>query len=897
MSTDARPPGGRGAGAEDHLLTADGRSVAVRPTRTDDRDAVTALVDGLSPASRAMRFGAARAGLRAEEAAAIAAPPGPEGVALIALAGADRDEAVAVARYDRRPGEGQAELSLAVADAWQGLGLGTGLIERLLEHGRHDGVDALWALVLPANRRMLEVFRHLGCQVEQEIAPGEVIVRLSTQIDDGLEDAAIDRFAGAAAASMEPVMLPRSIALVGASRDPASVGGAVLESLLARRSTVRVTPVNRSAAAVAGRPAVPSLTEVDGPVDLAIVAVPAPGVPAVAREAARRGVRGLVVLSSGFSEAGPAGAALEEELLHVARAAGVRLVGPNCLGLWSGAEATGFDATFAPAAPPGGSIALASQSGGLGLAAFAHCARRGIGLSAFASLGNAADVSATDLLAWWERDERTRVVLLYLEGFGDPRRFARLARRVCRSTPVVALKAGRGPAGRRGGGSHTAALAADEPSADALFDLAGIVRVETLEELLEAGELIAGQPLPGGRRVAILSNVGGPGILAADACEGHGLEVPALSAGLGESLAAAVPSIAGASNPVDLGAAARPEDLLLAGRLIAESGEVDALIVVAAPLRGRDGAALRGAAGLLADAGVTVAGCSCGVEVASPSADDGRVVPWMTFPENAARAVAHAARAGAHARRPPDPPERPPGLDRAAARRLLQEAPEGSWLAPDAVAALLGAYGIAMPRARLASSPEQAAAAQAELGAPVAVKVARPVVPHKSEVGGVRLGCGTPAAAAGAFREMDAALRRSGACDGVEAVVVQEMVGDGVELIVGSTDDEVFGPLVLAGIGGVEAELWADRAVALAPIGRGTAGELWRGLRGSAQLDGWRGAPGADRTTLADLVTRVAWLAADQPLLAELDCNPVRAPMGERALVLDARALRAPAPS
>ena len=323
---------------------------------------------------------------------------------------------------------------------------------------------------------------------------------------------------------------------------------------------------------------------------------------------------------------------------------------------------------------------------------------------------------------------------------------------------------------------------------------------------------------------------------------------------------------------------------------------MDALIVVAAPLRGLAGAALRDGVAPLAEAGVTVVGCSCGEEVSSSPPADGRVIPWMAFPESAARAVAHAARAGAHARRSPDAPDRPPGMDRAAARGLLEDVPEGSWLAPDVVEALLGAYGIAMPRARLAATPAEAAAAQAELGAPVAVKVARPVVPHKSEVGGVRLGCGSPAAAANAFREVDAALRRSGACDRVEAVLVQEMVDEGVELIVGLTADEVFGPLVLAGIGGVEAELWADRAVALAPVGRRTAGELWRSLRGSAQLDGWRGAPGADRAALADLVNRVAWLAADQQLLAELDCNPVRAPTGGRALVLDARALRAPAP-
>ncbi|MEZ0284824.1 MAG: GNAT family N-acetyltransferase, partial [Thermoleophilia bacterium] len=313
----------------------------MRPTRADDRERITALMDGLSPGSRAMRFGAVRPGLRQEEAAATAAPPGLGGVGLIALAGADYEEAVAVARYDRRPGEPEAELSLAVADAWQGHGVGTGLIERLIAHARRDGLDALWALVLPANHRMREVFRHLGCELEEEAAPGELIVRLSTSVDDGLEDAAIARFARSAAMSLEPIMRPSSIAVVGASRDPESVGGAVLQALLEGRSSVSVAAVNRSATEVAGRPASPSLSALEEPVDLVVVAVPAAGVPAVAREAAERGVRGLVVLSSGFSEAGPAGAALEGELAHIARATGMRLVGPNCLGVWSGAGEAG----------------------------------------------------------------------------------------------------------------------------------------------------------------------------------------------------------------------------------------------------------------------------------------------------------------------------------------------------------------------------------------------------------------------------------------------------------------------------------------------------------------------------------------------------------------------------
>lgn len=878
--------------AEDRLVLADGRSVAVRVAGAGDRDRVAELIAGLSPRSRALRFGAGRRGLLPHEAAAMAAPPGPEGLGLVALAGPGPDRAVALARYDRRAGAPEAELSVAVADAWQGIGVGTGLVERLLARAGADGLDALWALVMPQNRAMLGVLRGLGCDIEERLRPGEVIVRLPTGVDDDLEDAAIARFAGAAAASLGPLMRPRSIAVVGASRSPDAPGGAVLRALLESPS-VRVAAVNRAGASVAGVPAAPSLAAVAEPVDLAVVAVPAAEVLAVARQAVSRGVRALVVVTSGFSETGARGAGTEAELLHVARTGGMRLVGPNCLGVSSGDPAAPFNATFAPVAPPAGRIALASQSGGLGVAALAHLARRGTGLSAFVSLGNAADVSATDLLAWWERDERTRVVLLYLEGFGDPRRFARMARRVCRSTPVVALKAGRGPAGRRGGGSHTAALAAGEAPTDALFDLAGVVRVDTVEELMEAGELLAAQPPPAGDRVAIVGNAGGPGILAADACEGRGLRVPRLSPALAAALERAVPELAGASNPVDLGAAAGPDDLLRAARLLAGSGEVDALIVVAARLRGRDAAGIRAAARQLAGGDVTVVGCSCGDEVPGDAAGEERAVPWLTFPEAAARALGHAAQAGVAARRPPDPARRPEAVDRAAARAALASAAPGRWLAPEAAAALLGAYGIATPRALMAESADQAARAQARLGGPVAVKVAQPVVPHKSEAGGVVLGCASPEAAAAAFRRIDQALRAGAAPGGLRAALVQEMVEGPAQLIVGATADPVFGPLVLAGIGGVEAEMWADRAVALAPVGALAAADLWTGLRGARLIDGWRGAPASDRVALADLVCRVSWLAADQPELAELDCNPVRAPAGGRAIVLDARARRA----
>ena len=879
---------------EQRLTLVNGRSVAVRSCRETDADAIAALVSGLSVESRAMRFGAARGGLSTEEARAMAAPPGSDGVGLVALAGTEPEHIVGIARYHRRTGAPEAELAVAVADAWHGLGLGTGLIEHLRAWAVADGLDALWAFVRQDNWKMRTVFRGLGGDVREINAPGECLVRIPLHTDDALEEASATRFTTAAAASLQPLFQPRAIAVVGASRNPRSPGGAVFAALVGSGFPGSLYAVNRAPGTVAGRATHPSLAGLPEPVDLVVVAVPAAGVPAVAREAAACGARALVVLSSGFSEAGPGGAALESELLHIVRTSGMRMIGPNCIGVALTGDTAPFDATFAPIGPASGRIAFASQSGGLGIAALSYCAARGLGLSAFVSLGNKADVSSNDLLAWWDGDAGTRVVLLYLEDFGNPRRFGHVARRVARGTPIVALKAGRGAAGQRAAGSHTAALAAGEAPTDALFELAGVIRAQTLEELLETGDLLGGQPLPAGDRVGILSNAGGPGILAADACEAMGLSVPTLSAALQSVLAVAAPAVAGTSNPVDLGAGAGAESLGAAGRAMIESGEVDALMVLSTPVQGGDPAGDARAVQELADGRLTVVGCLVGRRPPDRGAGTAWPVPWLGMPEGAARALANAWRAEVARRRPRDPATRPEGVDAAAARRLLTGAAPGAWLPPDDLVRLLDAYGIASARQTGASDPETAAAAQAEIGAPVAVKLVSRTLTHKADVGGVVLDCRSPDAAAAAVRRIADSLDRLGRREEMDGVLVQEMAPEGPDLIVGGLQDPVFGPVVLGGIGGGEAELWGDRRLALAPVGPTGADELWRGLRGSALLDGWRGAPSVPRAPLGELTQRVAWLLADQPLLAELDLNPVRAGADGRPLVLDARARRIP---
>jgi acyl-CoA synthetase (NDP forming) len=870
----------------------DGRSVAVRSCRKTDADGVAAFVRELSVDSRAMRFGSARGDLSAEEARAMAAPPGPGGVGLVALVGTESEHIVALARYHREPGAPEAELAVAVADPWHGLGLGTGLIERLRDRAAAEGLDALWAFVRPDNWKMRTVFDGLGGDVRTTTAPGECRVRIALGADDALDEASAGRFAAAAATSLQPLFRPRAIAVVGASRNPRSPGGAVFSALVGSGFPGPLYAVNHAAGTVAGRATHPSLAALPEPVDLVVVATPAAGVPAIARQAATHGARALVVLSSGFSESGPAGAALETELMHIVRTSGMRMVGPNCMGIAVSGGGAPFDATFATLGPTPGRIAFAAQSGGLGIAALSYSAARGLGLSAFVSLGNKADVSSNDLLAWWDRDELTRVVLLYLEDFGNPRRFARVARRVARTTPVVALKAGRGAAGRRGAALNTAALAAGEGPTDALFDLAGVVRAQTLEELLETGELLAAQPLPAGNRVGIVSNAGGPAILAADACEAMGLVVPALSPGLRAALAGTSPAIAGTSNPVDVGAGARSEVLGAAGRAMIDSGEIDALMVLCTPLQGGDPAAVARAVEGLADGRLTVVGSLLGRRPPGTGADTDWSVPWLGMPEGAACALANAWRAEQARRRPPDPAARPPEIDAGPARRLLAGADPNAWLSPEDLARLLDAYGIASARQIRVDDPDEAAAAQAEIGAPVAVKLLSRTVIHKADVGGVVLDCRSPEAAAAAVRRIVGSLARLGRRDDMEGALVQEMAPDGPDLIVGGLQDPVFGPIVLAGIGGGEAELWGDRKLALAPVGPTTADELWRGLRGAPLLDGWRGGPPVPRAPLAKLTERVAWLMADQPLLAELDLNPVRAREDGRPVVLDARARR-----
>ena len=539
----------------------------------------------LSPNSVRLRFFNVHPHLSEDEVDRLTHLTGGDDLALVAIRG---DDLVAIAQYDRAPESEEAEVGFVVADDYHGRGLSTILLERLAAEGRRCGIKRFVAHTLWENQAMRGVLHAAGFSPTVSHDADEVTVVLDIAPSPVAVAAADERDRIAVVHSMARLLQPRSIAVIGASRTPRTIGHEVVTNLVEGGFVGPVYPVNPSATAVASLPCWPTIEDVPGDVDLAIVAVPAPSVPEVIAACGRKNVSGLVVVSAGFAEVGAEGVAAQKDITRLAHANGMRLVGPNCFGVINTDPTVSMNATFAAHRPFPGAIGFASQSGGLGIAILAEARSRGLGLSSFVSMGNKADVSGNDLLAWWEQDDATRVILLYLESFGNPRKFSRIARRVGRTKPIVAVKSGRSKAGSRAASSHTAALASSEQAVEALFRQTGVVRVDTIEELFDVAAVLVDQPWPTGRRVAIMGNAGGPGVLAADACSAHGLDVPELSAGLQQQLRSELPAWAGLSNPIDLIASASADVYRVCLEIILASDEVDSVVVIFTPPLGTE---------------------------------------------------------------------------------------------------------------------------------------------------------------------------------------------------------------------------------------------------------------------------------------------------------------------
>ncbi|GAA4147325.1 GNAT family N-acetyltransferase [Actinomadura keratinilytica] len=872
--------------AGEHALLRDGSMVHIRPLAPTDRAALHALVDRLSEQSAYLRF--FTGGRRTPHAYVDRLTGGDwHGHALVAYM---NGQAMGLAEAIPSGG-GRAEIGVLVDDRMHGRGLGTLLLEQLAIEAGARGITEFTAAVLAENRAMMEMLVTAGFRLQRRFGGREYDVSVPLECTGELVAAIEAREHTAGVASLKRVLRPWSVAVIGASRDPRTVGHRILRNLLDGGYSGAIYPVNPHTDAILGLPAFPTVADIPGGVCLAVVATPAEAVPKVASHCAEHGVQALVVVSAGFAETGPEGARREAELLAICRNAGMRLVGPNCLGIVNTAE--NLNASFLPAIPARGRLAVMSQSGAVGSALLEQAGATGLGVSSFVSAGNKADISGNDLLQYWEDDPDTSVIALYLESFGNPRKFAALARRIGARKPIVVLKAGRSDAGGRAVRSHTAAAATSDIAVDALLRRAGVVRVETVRDMLDTARLLACQPLPRGRRAAVVGNSGGPGALAADACAALGLQVPELAEATRRALREALSPSAAVANPVDLTADGGAAQLTEALRTVLADPGVDAVVAVYTPPFGSGPEASKAAIAAAArDADKPVLACVLGED---SLIDDGHVqVPAYAYPEQAVTALRHAVDHAEWRARPASPAAEPAGIRAERARALIEEelrqAPSGRWLAPETAQRLLGHYGIAMAQTIGVDGPEGAVEAAALTGYPVALKAVGPALVHKSDVGGVRLDLRTPEQVRDAYRDMAAALG-----DAMTGAVVQRMAGEGVEIIVGALEDPRFGPLVMVGMGGIAADLLGDRVFRAAPLLDGEAGEMIRSLRCAPLLSGYRGRPAAAVPVLEDQLVRVSRLVADNPEIAELDLNPVIVtPRG--AAAVDVRVRLAPPP-
>jgi acetyl coenzyme A synthetase (ADP forming)-like protein len=853
------------------VVLRDGSTMRFRPPRLEDAPALLDFFCGLSDRSLYLRFH----GHPTVDERLVEPVLEPDWTERGSLVGMEGERIAALATYVRLRNAGIAEVAFAVADELQGRGIATRMLERLAALASLVGIEEFLAEVMPDNGAMLRVFAEAGFQTSRTTESGTTEVRLRLASTDTLVARIDERDHVAVAASLKPFFSPDSVAVIGASPRARSIGGELFRNILRGDFVGAAYPVNRSGGSVAGVRAYESVAQIGEPVDLAIVCLPGETVLEAAAEALRAGVRALCVISAGFAETGPAGRERQERLVELVRASGARLLGPNCLGI--AVSASRLNATFAPRSLPAGRVGFSSQSGALGLAVLERAAERGLGLSAFVSVGNKADVSSNDLLEYWEDDANTDVVLLYLESFGNPRKFGRLARRVARKKPIVAMKAGRTAAGARAASSHTAALAGSEAAVDALFHQAGVLRADSLEELLDLTSLLSSQPLPRGNRVAILTNAGGLGILCADACEAAGLSLSELSSKTRERLGSILPAEASVSNPVDMLGSAVASTYAEALPLLLGDHTVDAVIVLFVPpvVAGADevASAIVRAVEKAGNTEKPVLACVISADGTPAQLLSGVVAPF-SFPESAARALGRAAERTEWLRRPQGRTPMFSDIDRRAARKVVEDNSEG-WLDPDLTRRLLSAYGLPLVSEWSVATVEEAVMAADQIGYPVVVKTAQAGV-HKTESGGVAIDLRD----SHAVRE---AAERIGA-----PLLIQPMVRSGVEVLVGAVQDPVFGPLIALGPGGTLAELIGDAAFRLTPLTDYDAQELVRTGKAGKLLAGFRGAAPADREAVEDLLLRVSQLAEDLPEVVELDLNPVFAgPSG--CAIVDAR--------
>jgi acyl-CoA synthetase (NDP forming)/GNAT superfamily N-acetyltransferase len=851
-----------------YALLTDGTTIEIRPARPDDFEAVRNMHARMSPESLYMRFfGVSRAAAE-QEARRVCREPAPGRAALLAVLDG---RVIGCVSYQDIGGE-SAEVAMAVADDMHSRGIGTLLLEHMISLARSRDVRTFVAETLAENAPMLDVFAHAGLRPHRTLADG--VYELSFPLPGGevdaesgvYRDAVAERERSADVASLRHVLTPSSVAVIGVSRRSGSVGRAILENLVDAGFSGRVYAINPQAgemqpgelrpSGVGGVPWVPSAAALPEPVDLAIIAAPAAAVAAIAEACGQRGVKALVVTASGLDAAARAG------LLAICRRHGMRLVGPTSFGVAN--TASSLDATFAARHPAPGRAGLALQSGGVGIVLLAHLSRLGVGISSFVSLGDKDDVSGNDMLLWWQSDEATKLAVLYLESFGNPRKFARTARAVGRAMPVLTVDVGRSAAGRRLAAMRAAAAATPQLTRRALFEQAGVIATANLGELLDTTALLAAQPAPAGRRVAVIANTRGGGVLAADACAEAGLQVAALTEDTQQALRELLPAVAAVNGPVDTTSAVQPGQFRRCLELVGTDPGVNAVLAVTATTATSDLVTEVCAARLPVPVAAAIMDQTEAVRLL-PGPDEDSPVPAYAYPESAARALGYAARYGTWRATPPGSVPELDGLRQDRARELVDSflagTPKGGWLSRRQAAELLGCYGVPLLDSITVTAEDDAVAAADRFGTPVALR---------AEVRGSRA-----AAARLDLHGADEVRRGFGSLqeafgDRLAGVIVQPMIADGIEVSIAVLEEKVFGPLVLFGIDGT-ASVLPDRAARLAPLTESDADALVRSVRAAPLLVGRP----AGLASLRDLLLRVSQLPDHLPQVAELELSPV----------------------
>ncbi|CCH77091.1 conserved hypothetical protein [Nostocoides japonicum T1-X7] len=852
---------------EADVVLRDGSVAHVRPIRPDDAEGLQAFHRGQSDESIYLRFFAPLRELSDRDVFRFTHVDYDRRVALVVTR---RDEIIGVGRYDAIDGT-TAEVAFNISDHFQGRGIGSVLLEHLAAIAQERGIRRFVAEVLPQNHKMLTVFTEAGYDVTRHIEDGIVVVGFDISPTDRSEAVRAAREHRAEAVSMNSIVYPRSIAVVGVSRREESVGRRILANIDAGGYTGLVHVVNLEADEILGRPVHARVSDIPEEVDLAIVAVPASEVLDVVDDCAVKGVQSLLVVSAGFAETGEDGARLQRALLHRARRAGMRVVGPNSFGIINTDPELSLDATLSREVPPAGGLSLFSQSGALGIAVLASAARRNLGVAVFASAGNRVDVSGNDFMQYWVDDPRTDAVGLYLESMGNPRKFSRIARNLAATKPVIVVKSGISAFGMPPG--HEARVTRSSPRAfEALLRQAGVIRVGTIHELFDVAQLVVHQPLPTGNRVAIVGNSAGLDQLSAQGCVAAGLLVT--------------------HGPVSLAPDASIEDFQAAVAAAYADPAVDSVLAsFVPPLREIDEAVVD----LVRDAGAEtdkpcvavflgMRGVDGGTRVLgareSALSEPGRSLPVYSMPEDAVRALAAATRYGEWRAKDKGRPFALIGVDRDSAEKIVHRAlhdrPEGATLGEEETATLLAAYGIRLWRRLTVSTADEAVAAADSIGYPVILKTTSQTVRNQNAVAGIRLDLEDAAAVRVAFASLRERLDRTAS----STLVVQGMAPSGVSCVVGTTEDPLFGPVVSFAVAGAPAELLDDVGYRVPPLTDVDIEELLDSVAAAPLLQGFRGAEPVDREALADLVGRLSVLADQIPEVASLELNPVVAHAG-----------------